>query len=185
MLNKKTIRETIIAQLKEMPPEEFQLQCQLLAQQLFSTKEWLDAKSIGITIASSHEISTIPIIQQAWREGKKVAVPKCIPSEKKMIFYYIQHLNQLESSYYDLLEPIVSKTTEAKSEELDYMIVPGVAFDERGYRIGYGGGYYDRYLQTYTGATVSLLLPNQLFKQLPNDEYDIPVDALILPDGMR
>ena len=102
-----------------------------------------------------------------------------------MTFYYIQHLNQLESSYYELLEPIVSKTKEARSEELDYMIVPGVAFDERGYRIGYGGGYYDRYLQTYTGATVSLLLPNQLFKQLPNDEYDIPVDTLILPDGMR
>ena len=185
LLNKKTIRETAIAQLKEMPSEEFERQCQSLANQLFSTEEWKKTTTIGITIANAHEIYTIPIIEQALEEGKRVAVPRCIPSEKRMDFRYIEHLNQLEKAYYDLLEPIVNETKAASPEEIDYMVVPGVAFDERGYRIGYGGGYYDRYLQDYKGATVSLLFSNQLLKQLPVDEYDVPVDSLILPNGMK
>lgn len=185
LLNKKDIRETIIAQLKEMSSEEFEKQCQLLANQLFSTEEWKKATTIGITIAHAHEINTIPIIEQAWKEGKRVAVPRCIPSEKRMDFRYLEHLNQLEKSHYDLLEPLVDETEAASPEEIDYLIVPGVAFDASGYRIGYGGGYYDRYLQAYKGATVSLLFTNQLLKQIPIEEYDVPVDSLILPNGMK
>ncbi len=117
-----------------------------------------NASTIAVTISRGLEIPTRPVIEQAWEEGKQVCIPKCDPDTKKMQFRTYQTDDQLETVYAGLLEPVIEKTKEVKPSQIDLMIVPGVCFDTDGFRIGFGGGYYDRYLSDYKGKTVSLLL---------------------------
>ncbi|KGX88880.1 5-formyltetrahydrofolate cyclo-ligase [Pontibacillus litoralis] len=152
---------------------------------LMETSLWREANVIGCTISQAHEINTRPIIERAWKEGKKVVVPKCYPKERQLIFYKITSFDELESVYFGLKEPIIEQTTEWSKEHIDLMIVPGLMFDVKGYRVGYGGGYYDRYLVGYNGATVSLCTEHQLIEQVPFDSYDIPVQHLITESGLQ
>lgn len=181
-MDKKEIRAMVRKELASIPQTEFEQACEQIAERLFQTEEWERAYSIAITIANEREVHTKHIIEKAWKEGKKVAVPKCRPSDRSMVFRMITDFNQLESVYCGLLEPKTDATEAAG--DFDMMIVPGVAFDLDGYRIGYGGGYYDRYLQGFEGPTISLLLAEQLISAIPRDEYDIPVNILILPNGV-
>ena len=98
-----------------------------------------------------NEVNTYPIIEKAWEEGKKVVVPKCNKEARTMSFRKISNFDQLETVYMNLREPIPALTEEVNADEIDLQIVPGVAYTERGERIGYGGGYYDRYLMHYKG----------------------------------
>jgi len=183
-MNKKQVRNEVRGKLAVLTEREFDKQCLLIRQRLFETKEWLQARSIAITISKELEVDTLPIIEQAWVEGKKVAVPKCHPIDRSMSFHYFTHYNQLETVYNNLQEPIEEETEVAFKNEFDIIIVPGVAYDRRGYRIGFGGGYYDRYLQHFDGVTVSLLLDEQLYEKIPNEPFDQPVQNLILPSGV-
>ncbi|MDC3413388.1 5-formyltetrahydrofolate cyclo-ligase [Aquibacillus sp. 3ASR75-11] len=151
---------------------------------LFATSYWKNASSIGITISRRHEWNTIPIVKKAWEQNKTVSVPKCFPEDKRLVFYQITSMDQLERVYMDLLEPIVSQTIEINCQDIDLLIVPGLLFDSHGFRIGYGGGYYDRYLKNYPNETVSLASTNQLIEKVPTDQYDIPVDHLITNMGL-
>ncbi|WP_042345954.1 5-formyltetrahydrofolate cyclo-ligase [Bacillus massiliigorillae] len=184
-MNKKAIQEEARAKLASMTQEDFDQKCRAIENHLFQLDIWKQARTIGLTISNSREIHTKNIIEKAWKEGKKVAIPKCNPSDRSMMFRFFNDFSQLESVYYDLLEPIMEETVEAGTDDLELMIVPGVVFDERGFRIGYGGGYYDRYLEAFKGPTVSLLLPTQLVSEIPRNQYDIPVQTLILPSGVH
>ena len=95
---------------------------------------------------SPPEIPTFHIIEQAWHEGKEVAVPKCNPENKAMEFKKITSFEQLESVYSGLLEPVAETVKVRDQHDLDLLIVPGLAFTKDGYRLGFGGGYYDRFL---------------------------------------
>ena len=115
------------------------------------SKKWAEAKTIGITLSMENEVNTYPIIEKAWKEGKRVVVPKCNKETRTMSFRQISNFDQLETVYMNLREPIPALTEEVNADEIDLQIVPGVAYTERGERIGYGGGYYDRYLVHYKG----------------------------------
>ena len=109
------------------------------------------AANIGVTISRFPEVDTQPIIEAAWKWENKIAVPKCIRETKEMDFRLLTSFDELETVYMDLLEPIVEQTESMGKEEIDLQIVPGVVFSNEGYRIGFGGGYYDRYLKDYKG----------------------------------
>ena len=183
-MDKKYFRNETRKRLAILSKEEFNKQCQLIHKRLYQSKEWLQSKCVAITISKSLEIDTISVIEQAWMEGKRVAVPKCNPQDKTMTFRFLTDFGQLEKVYNDLNEPIEDVTEAALKDELDLIIVPGIAYDRLGYRIGFGGGYYDRFLQNYNGATVSLLLQEQLYDHLPYESFDQPVQKLILPNGV-
>lgn len=183
-MDKHQLRILIKDRLKGISIKDFENHCNRIHEHLFSASEWVQADTIAITISTDLEIQTSAIIEKAWKENKKVAVPKCNPKDRSMIFRYIQDFSQLETVYYHLQEPIQETTEEAQKTELDLIIVPGLVFDEQGFRIGFGGGYYDRYLQDFKGNTISLLMKEQLCKQVPREEYDIPVRTLILPNGV-
>lgn len=152
---------------------------------LFQSMMWKEASLIGCTLSQDHEIDTYTIIKQAWKEGKTVAVPKCNPSEKALIFRKLTSFDQLESVYFGLQEPIEEKTQGIERDSIDLMIVPGLIFDCKGYRVGYGGGYYDRYLANFKNTTVALATDSQVTEDVPKDEYDIPVQHLITESGFR
>lgn len=153
-----------------------------IAERLFEDEDFKKAKVIGITISKQPEVDTYQIISKAWELGKQVAVPKCHPKEKRLTFKTLMEFSQLESVYYGLLEPIDALTTEISADQIDLLIVPGLAFTMEGYRLGYGGGYYDRYLLNFFGKTLSLAFKEQIIPQLPVEEHDIPVAKIITYD---
>lgn len=177
--DKKELRKQLAERLSKITKPQYEHFSYQIAKKLYQDENWLGAKTIGLTISRQPEVDTYQIIRRAWEEGKQVVVPKCIPKNREMLFRTLSRFDQLESVYYGLLEPIESETTEVSPSNIDLLIVPGLAFTENGYRLGFGGGYYDRFLTTYNGHTLSLAFGQQIVSQLPVEGHDIPVEKLI------
>jgi 5-formyltetrahydrofolate cyclo-ligase len=175
---KQKVRKMIKTSLEQLSEEKRVEYTQQISAQLFDLVEWKQAKVIGITIAIPPEIPTLHMVEQAWREGKEVVIPKCHPKNKTMQFKKITSFEQLESVYSGLLEPVES-TVEIAADRIDLLIVPGLAFTKEGYRLGFGGGYYDRFLSTYNGSTIALAYEYQLVEELPVELHDIPVQQIV------
>ena len=157
--------------------------CQI-EKKLFSHDIWKKAHTIAITISRHPEIETKGIIERAWKEHKNVVIPKCDPLTHAMDFYYYRPNTILESVYSGLKEPIPDKGNKADHSQIDMMIVPGLVFSKAGYRIGFGGGYYDRYLASYKGTKISLSYSKQINNDIPVADFDIPVDYLFTNLGV-
>src|SRR5690625_678004 len=141
---KKKLRNNMLHRIETMSTEEKYRIEQNIYKQLFHLKEWKEAKIIGITYSQTFEWNTIYIMKEAWRLGKKVSIPKTNIDRKSMIFHIIHHEHDVIQGAYGIFEPKDATNIIDKSA-IDLMFVPGVLFDASGYRIGYGGGYYDRY----------------------------------------
>lgn len=183
-MNKSQLRQLVKKQLEELNDDTFAKGCAEIHKHLFSQYHWNKAKTISVTISRGREIETKNIIKKAWAEGKHVVVPKCYPKTNEMVFRKIDTFQQVETVFFGLREPIVSRTDSVEPEDIDLMIVPGLCFDREGYRIGYGGGYYDRYLERYHQDTISLAFSFQLFNKIPREPHDIPVQGLITEQGV-
>lgn len=182
--NKQILRKQTLTHLKSISSEEKQAIESKLMIHLCDSPLWKDAETIGITCATDIEWDTIPIIKCAWKEGKRVSVPKTIPKHARMEFYRIDHLSHLEIGFQNILEPIEEQERLIDKSSIDLLIVPGVVFDEYGYRIGFGGGYYDRFLTNFQGQTISLLSTLQLVAKLPIEKHDLHVQYLITEKGI-
>ncbi|MBM7693301.1 5-formyltetrahydrofolate cyclo-ligase [Peribacillus deserti] len=152
-----------------------------IAEQVYRDKDWNSALCIGITLSNFPEADTYEVIKRAWKDGKKVAVPKCYPEKRVLEFHELLSFDQLETVYYGLKEPIISETRRVPCNEMDLLFVPGLAFSPNGYRLGYGGGYYDRFLAAYKGKTLSLAFDAQILPEIPVESHDIPVSKIITP----
>lgn len=183
-MGKYKLRKMIKNKLMEMSEEEYQHLSKEIHMQLYTLAVWKQAKTIAMTVSRAREVNTYPLIERAWDENKRVVVPKCDPKKNTMEFREICSFQQLEQVYFGLKEPIVSKTMLVKKDNIDLIIVPGVCFDKVGYRIGYGGGYYDRYLTNYNQGTLSLAFSSQLLDIVPREEHDIPVNMIITEHGV-
>lgn len=175
------MREQIIKKLNDISPSKRTMIEQSLCRQLTQTKLWNEAHVIGITQATEIEWNTQKIIERAWIDGKTVTIPKTNHHDKTMDFYATQDVHDLVPGYANILEPVVSEGDISWNKAIDLLIVPGLMFDERGYRLGFGGGFYDRYLaqREHNPITVSIIAAFQLVAKLPVDIYDIPVDYII------
>jgi 5-formyltetrahydrofolate cyclo-ligase len=181
-MDKKQLRTKLKETLSTLSKPLYEELSKKIASQLFQEEDWQKSTVIGITISKFPEVDTYQIIRKAWQEGKTVAVPKCYPKEKRMDFRVISDFSQLESVFYGLSEPIEDKTSRLNSENIDLIIVPGLGYTKEGYRIGFGGGYYDRYLKDYTGKTISLAFQSQILPSFTNEDHDIPVAKIITND---
>lgn len=179
MEEKKQIRKQIQKQLADLKRPNYEHFSFLIARRLFSDSLWKESNTISITISRMPEVDTYQIIRRAWEEKKKVVVPKCYPTDKTMKYRVLNAFNELESVFYGLYEPIIDVTDEVEKEDIDLMIVPGQAFTTRGERLGFGGGYYDRYLEGYGGKKLSLAFQQQMVSSLPVESHDIRIDKII------
>ncbi|HDR3885963.1 5-formyltetrahydrofolate cyclo-ligase [Bacillus mycoides] len=177
------LRKQIIEHMNSLSEEQYTTLSEQIAVSAYGQKEWVEAKTIGITLSMEQEVNTYPIIEKAWEEGKKIVVPKCNKGARTMSFRRISDFNQLETVYMNLREPIPGLTEEVNACEIDLLIVPGVAYTQRGERIGYGGGYYDRYLVHYKGKTLSLAYDFQIVKHIPVEPFDKNVEKIITEKG--
>jgi 5-formyltetrahydrofolate cyclo-ligase len=176
---KKDLRMLMKKQLSGLPFPIYEDSSYKIAQRLYQDEYWENAGVIAITISKSPEVDTLQIIRKAWEQGKRVVVPKCEPKTRTLDFRELTRFSQLESVYFGLFEPIVSETEKVSPAEIDLVVVPGLAFSKDGYRLGFGGGYYDRFLENYQGYTLSLTFKDQLLSDLPVESHDIPVGKII------
>lgn len=161
--------------LQDNPKKKVELEMDIVSQ-LFEMRVWQEADVIALTMSLPFEFNTRPIIEEAWRIGKKCYVPKVL-NNHEMAFIQIRPDTEYKKGVFGIEEPIGEHISRFSEETL--MIVPGLIFNRQGYRIGQGGGYYDRYLSTYKGKTVSLVFPQQLSEDWFPEAFDQPVDFII------
>ena len=145
--------------------------------ELFLQSElYRQAKTIYGYLPYNQEVRTVPMLEQAIRDGKRVAVPKVYGDE--MRFIYIEDLSLVEKGYSGIPEPVADSPVADDPTAL--VLMPGLAFDPQGHRIGYGGGFYDRFLAAEPNhPTLALCYRFQLLPQLETEEFDIPVDCVL------
>lgn len=158
-----------------MTEEEWERKSRIICEKVISHPLFQQAKAIYCYIDYRKEVATRQIIEEAWKLQKKVAVPKV--DGDYMDFYYIRDYSDLEEGYKGILEP---KDTSVASDNEALVIVPGVAFDHRGNRIGYGKGYYDKYLSSHTDCrTIAVCFELQMSAHIPEEHHDIHPDIII------
>lgn len=179
LMEKTALRKQMQQQLQKLPIHIYETWSVDIHTRLLTLSSIQKVSVIGLTISAFPEVETRQLIERLWQLGKQVAIPRCKPKTHEMDFYIFTSFEQLETVYMSLLEPIPSQTVHIDADEIDMMIVPGIIFDQKGYRIGYGGGYYDRYLPAFNGETIALCFSMQIVAKVPKDSYDYPIDRIV------
>lgn len=173
---KDRIRKEILEARKRVPELMITQRSGIICKELTQTKAYKDAESIWTYVSMPGEVQTFPLIEAAWQDGKKVAVPKVIGSDT-LQFIELTSYDQLSEGYFHVLEPDYGKR--AKDDDA-LIVMPGVSFDLTGNRIGYGKGFYDRFLAANpTHPTVALSFDFALKDKIPADEHDRKPDMII------
>ncbi len=147
----------------------------IICANVIKTDEYKSADTLCIYISINKEVDTRPLIEACIRDGKRIAAPRI--TDGVMDFYYFDDMSELQPGFFDILEP----TGDDKADvDKALIIMPGVAFDENRNRIGYGGGYYDRYLYEHNVKnTIALAYEVQIVDKVEADSYDIKPDMII------
>ncbi|MDT9605289.1 5-formyltetrahydrofolate cyclo-ligase [Lactobacillus johnsonii] len=181
LINKKDLRNLQIKKLTEFEKtQQKKLEDEILKEKLLKSRLLYQAKNVGISISMALEVDTAPIIAALWEMKKKVYIPRCLP-KRKMEFTLYNKSTSLEKTKFGVLENHDPKA-EVKND-LDLIIVPGLAYGlDKNSRLGFGGGYYDRFLKKYPTQTLSLANSVQAFDQTKwkIEAHDIPIENLIL-----
>lgn len=172
---KKELRQMALSQMKSLSGKDKEQADGWLTQHMLQSRAYQEAKVIATYLSMPHEVSTVAFIKQAQSDGKRVLVPKTY-GQGRMIFVDYDE-SRLQKSSFGLMEPISEEAVD--KTEINLIHVPGVVFNSQGFRIGYGGGYYDRYLADFSGASVSTLYQIQLANFKP-DLHDVSVKELII-----
>jgi len=182
MNDKQFLRQQLKRNLAKLSKPAYEDLSYKIACRLYDDEDWKRAEVIGVTVSRFPEVDTFQIIRKAWEQRKQVVIPKCYPKEKKMVFHELSEFSQLESVFYGLLEPIEALTREVGPDQIDLLIVPGLAYTKEGFRLGFGGGYYDRYLKSFPGKAISLAFNCQIVPDIQIENHDIPVAKIITND---
>ena len=175
-MDKKALRKEISAKKRAMTEEQIVSASQKLGELFLASDVYKQAKTIYGYLPYNQEVRTVPMLRQALSDGKRVAVPKCYGDE--MRFIYLDDLSKVEKGYCGIPEPMADEPVADDPTAL--VLMPGLAFDPQGHRMGYGGGFYDKFLAGEPGhPTIALCYSFQMFPHLETDSFDIPVDRVL------
>ena len=175
-MDKKELRRSIRERKRAMTEEEIVARSQMLGLLFIQSEAYKNAKTIYGYLPYNQEVRTVPMLEKALRDGKRVAVPKCYGDEMKFIF--MDDLSKVEKGYANIPEPIADGPV--ADDETALVLMPGLAFDPQGHRIGYGGGFYDKFLSREPNhPTLALCYEFQMLPELKTEEHDIPVDTVL------
>lgn len=175
-MDKKTLRSEIRQKKRAMTEEEIVSRSTRLGELFLASEAYKNTKTVYGYLPYNQEVRTVAMLQQALQDGKRVAVPKVIGDT--MVFIYIEDLSRVEKGYAGIPEPIDNGPVADDKQAL--VLMPGLAFTQKGDRMGYGGGFYDRFLaEEPDHPTLALCYSFQIVDALPTEEYDIPVDTVI------
>ena len=175
-MNKTELRRMIREKKRAMTEEQIVSKSEKLGRLLAENELYKNAKTFYGYLPYNQEVRTVPMLEQALRDGKRVAVPKCYGEEMK--FIYMDDLSQVAPGYAGIPEPIADGPVADDPTAL--VLMPGMAFDPQGHRIGYGGGFYDKFLAAEPNhPTLALCYDFQMLPHLETEEFDIPVDCVL------
>ena len=175
---KSELRKQVLQEMKALPLEQKQAMDQALTERFLKHPFYQEAKTIATYLSFPHEFQTQELIEQALKDGKKVLIPKTYP--KGRMDFVVYDPQQLVKTSFGLLEP-QGDLEVVDASQIDLIHVPGLAFTTEGYRIGYGGGYYDRYLEHFSGHTLSTVYPCQI-RDFSPENHDIPVQEVLIDE---
>ncbi|MDD4344290.1 MAG: 5-formyltetrahydrofolate cyclo-ligase [Eubacteriales bacterium] len=190
---KKDLRKEIIERRDLLTPDEIKEKSSLIRNQLFNMKEYIECDSIFCFLSFGSEVITDEIIKDALMT-KKVFVPFVDRDEDLMYPIEIKNMDDFRVNKFGIREPkskgrfhltrLVSRPVlldrASQKETSPLTLVPGVAFDRKGYRIGYGKGYYDRFFHTFpVKSKIALAFGLQIIESVPFEEHDVPVDMIL------
>ncbi|HAE91508.1 MAG TPA: 5-formyltetrahydrofolate cyclo-ligase [Tissierella sp.] len=181
ILDKKILRKKILQKRAELSTENIVNYSNIIENKLYKMDYYKNAKTIMSFISFGDEIITHEIIKNSIKNGKSVVVPITIPETKELKVSKILDFSELEIGYYNILTPKKDFLRFIDFNTIDLVLVPGVVFARDGYRVGYGGGYYDRFLSKFKEKvnTIGLAFDLQIVEEVPKDSFDIPVDFII------
>lgn len=182
---KKRLRAKYKEVRRNMPPEEKAARDAAIFETLSNMHLYRRAKMLVIYVSTPIEVDTRRLISHALGQGKAVVVPRCIDGTRLMEFYRIRSLDDLEKRTFGVLEPKVEQCEKVEDFDRSICIVPGLSFDYAGYRLGYGGGYYDRFLEKYPGMRIGVCYANCVDKGVPRGRFDRQVHYLVTDRYVR
>ena len=182
---KDRIRREALAERLAMTDEERQTADAAMLTRFIALASFRFAKVVLLYYPVKGEPNVLGCAAAALAAGKKIAFPKCDPASRTMTFRIVSSPDELVPGAYGIPEPPDSALPYQPSKnEHDLCVVPGVCFDRQGHRIGYGGGYYDRFLASFGGASVGLAPHRFLKNELPHGRFDRPVDLILTEKGV-
>ncbi len=175
-MDKQTLRKEIREKKRAMTESQIVEKSEELGRLFVASQAYKQAKTIYGYLPYNQEVRTVAILQQALNDGKRVAVPKCYGDE--MRFIYLDDLSKVEKGYCGIPEPI--EDGPVAEDQTALVLMPGLAFTKEGQRMGYGGGFYDKFLASEPGhPTLALCYDFQMVEYIPTEDYDIPVDTVL------
>ena len=176
-MDKKALRREIGAKKRALSAAEIEARSAVLAKMLYATEQYRAARSLYAYLSFNQEVRTDPIIERAWADGKRVAVPKVVGDE--MVFIWIDSFEGLTpQGAFHIMEPIEDGPIADDGTAL--ILMPGLAFDPQGHRVGYGGGYYDAFVSEYPNIyTIALAYEEIIVDHLPLMKHDLTVDLIV------
>jgi 5-formyltetrahydrofolate cyclo-ligase len=182
---KARIREEVLARRLALDPEVKREADAAMARRFLSLATFRFAEVILLYAPIKGEPDVLLLCDAALKAGKRLAFPRCHPENCTMTYGIVSSVNELVAGAYGILEPREdAETYIPSSEKHDICLVPAVCFDRSGYRIGYGKGYYDRYLTDFGGTTIGFVMHSFLKDTLPRGRYDKAVDLIITEKGV-
>lgn len=157
-----------------------------ISSEFYNTDLYKNAHSIFTFVSYGDEIGTYELINRSIADNKEVAVPYMTGKPHEMVFIKIYSVSELKPNKIGILEPEYNYKDIIKSDKYTLIIAPGLAFDREFYRIGYGGGYYDKYIsENQYMSIVGVCFEEQITDILPREKYDIPVDIIVTDKNIR
>lgn len=183
-MDKKVMRKEMLENRSKLTKKEIREKSNKIKEKLMRLEKFKEAQVIFSFISFGDEVDTHEIIKESLKLGKRIGVPVTIPEGRKLLVSELYDFDkELELGYYDILAPKEEYIREIHPKEIDVVLVPGVVFTPAGYRIGYGGGYYDRFFSKNKDVyKIGLCFDMQIADEIPIDLYDIPVDIIITED---
>lgn len=175
-MDKNALRKQIREQKRAMTEEQIVSASQRLGELFVASEAYRSARTIYGYLPYNQEVRTVPMLEQAIKDGKRVAVPKVFGDEMK--FIYLDDFSRVEKGYAGIPEPVDDGPVADDPTAL--VLMPGLAFDAQGHRIGYGGGFYDKFLANEPShPTLALCYAFQMVEHLETEAFDVPVDCVI------
>lgn len=182
---KARLREEYRARRRALPDSEKRIRDERIAHEVRQLSAYQDNDTVFTYVSLSSEIDTTALIEQMLTDGKYVAVPYCVPHTCEMEFYYLTSLHDLREGAFGIREPKPNAKNRVDDLTKGLCIVPAFCYDSQGHRLGYGKGYYDRFLTRFGGQTVGLCYHDFLCHALPCGPFDRAVECIVTEEGVR
>ena len=179
---KDNLRKNILIERKNMRIEDVTDFSNKIIDTIKELPEFKNSKNIMLYLSFNNEVNTYPLVKWCLDNDKTVIAPYCVQRSKEIVPYKITNLsNDLIKSTFGVMEPNHNLLEKVNIEDIDLILVPGVAFDEHCNRIGFGAGYYDRFLckKSKNTPAIGMAYNYQIIDKVPTDEYDVPLDFII------